>query len=408
MSTVNTVAQLNGMFKESYSDKGIENLIPEGVKLVSRIPFIKKEKQPGAQYHQPVVLSNEHGIAFGDGSGDAFALNAPSSSVMKDATIRGTEILLRSAISYTALSRSIGNNKAFEDASKHVVRNMMNSIARYLEILMLYGQVGIGAVASVSSNTITITEAEWAPGIWSGAEGMQIEIRDDVTPFTLRGSAKITSVNLDNRQFTVDVIPAGVVANDVIWFYGAYGKEMAGLHKIMTSTSTLFGIDSSQYNLWKGNQYVISPAAALSFNTLSDALARAVEKGLDSSVLCVVNPRTWSDLMTEQAALRRYDASFKAKEGETGMESLVFHSQNGSIEIISSIYCKEGYAYVFPLDEMMRVGSTDITFRMPGYGDDFFRHLSDNAGLELRCFSDQALFCHAPGKLVLISGIDNG
>lgn len=408
MSTINTVAQLNGLFKETYGDS-VENLIPEGVKLVSKIPFVKKEKQPGAFYHQPVVLSNEHGISFGDGSGDAFALNSPSASVMKDATVRGTELLLRGSMSYAAVSRSVGGGqKAFEDASKHLVRNLMNSIAKYLEILMLYGQVGIGAVSSVSGSDLVVLEAEWAPGIWAGAEGMSIEIRDDVTPFTLRGTAKITAVNLETRTLTVDVMPAGVVANDVIWFSGAYGKEMAGLHKIITSSASLFGIDSSVYNLWRGNQYVISPAAALSFNILSDALARAVEKGLDSSVLCVVNPRTWSDLMTEQAALRRYDSSFKSKEGEQGSESLMFHSQNGSIEIISSIYCKEGYAYLFPLDEMMRVGSTDITFRMPGYGDEFFRHLNDNAGFELRCYSDQALFCFAPGKLVLISGIDNG
>ena len=57
----------------------------------------------------------------------------------------------------------------------------------------------------------------------------------------------------------------------------------------------------------------------------------------------------------------------------------------------------------------MRVGSTDITFKLPGqeYEDRFFRELTDRAGFELRAYTDQALFCEAPGKLVLIEDIVN-
>ena len=55
----------------------------------------------------------------------------------------------------------------------------------------------------------------------------------------------------------------------------------------------------------------------------------------------------------------------------------------------------------------MRVGSTDITFKRPGQADNFFRDLDSAAGYELRCFTDQALFCMAPGKQVCITGIVN-
>ena len=55
MTQNNTVASLNGMFKEIYADK-LENLIPDGVKLMSSIPFSSKEKQLGNLYHQPIVL----------------------------------------------------------------------------------------------------------------------------------------------------------------------------------------------------------------------------------------------------------------------------------------------------------------------------------------------------------------
>lgn len=51
----NTVGNLNGLFKESYADK-LKELIPDGVKLLTMIKFMSKDKQPGNLYHQPVVL----------------------------------------------------------------------------------------------------------------------------------------------------------------------------------------------------------------------------------------------------------------------------------------------------------------------------------------------------------------
>jgi hypothetical protein len=86
---------------------------------------------------------------------------------------------------------------------------------------------------------------------------------------------------------------------------------------------------------------------------------------------------------------------------------LKFHSQNGELEIIPSIYIKEGYAYALSMEEFMRVGSSDISFKRPGYGDEFFRDLENSAAYELRLYTDQALFCMAPGKNVLLTGIVN-
>jgi hypothetical protein len=55
MATANTLATLNGMFKESYASK-LQELIPDGVKLYNRIKFMPKERQPGNNFHQPLVL----------------------------------------------------------------------------------------------------------------------------------------------------------------------------------------------------------------------------------------------------------------------------------------------------------------------------------------------------------------
>lgn len=46
----NSVGNLNGLFKETYSDK-LKELIPDQVKLLNLISFAPKEKQPGNLYH---------------------------------------------------------------------------------------------------------------------------------------------------------------------------------------------------------------------------------------------------------------------------------------------------------------------------------------------------------------------
>lgn len=406
MASANTFSDsLNANFKETYADK-IENLIPDHVKLLNKIPFMGKDKMPGNLYHQPVILGLEHGVTFASSDDDAFNLNAPVAGQIKDAQVRGNPVVLRSVLGYVSASRAAqGGNKAFVDATKFLVQNMIRSISKKLEIEMLYGQMGYGTVASVASNVITITTAEWASGIWAGGEGMPIEIRD-TTGATSRGECSITSVDLDNRTITVNALPAGTTATDVIWHKGAYGNEFAGLHKIITNTGTLFNISASTYALWKGNTYGAG-SADLTLAKLEKAVARAVEKGLEGDVVVLVNPKTWANLINEQAALRKYDQSYDPKVMENGARSIKFYAQNGVIEIEPSTYVKEGYAYLLAMDELMRVGSTDVTFKRPGKEGEFFRELENSAGYELRCYSDQALFCSAPGKLVLINAIVN-
>ena len=102
-----------------------------------------------------------------------------------------------------------------------------------------------------------------------------------------------------------------------------------------------------------------------------------------------------------------YDQSYTSAQLQNGAKSLKFHSQNGELEIIPSIYVKEGYAYGLALEEFMRVGSSDISFKRPGQGEEFFRDLENAAAYELRLYTDQAVFCMAPGKNVLITGIVN-
>jgi hypothetical protein len=349
----------------------------------------------------------EHGVTFASSDDDAFNLNPPVAGSIKDAQVRGSPLIMRSVLGYVAASRAVkGGPQAFMDATKFIVSNMLRSMAKKLEIEVLYGQMGYGEVSAISSATYTISTAEWAPGIWAGAEGMPIEIRD-AAGTTSRGESIVQSVSFENRTITLTSAIPGVIATDIVWHKGAYGNEFPGIHKILSVQSgTLFNINVGTYNLFRGNIYGAG-SAALSFTKLNLAVARAVEKGLETKVLALVNPRAWANMLSDQAALRKYDSSYSAAELQNGSKSIKFHSQNGEIEIEPSIYVKEGFAYLLCLEDWYRVGSTDMTFKRPGQGDEFFRDLENAAGYEMRLYTDQAVFCHAPGRNVLINAVVN-
>lgn len=406
MATVNQYGDsLNANFKEVYGDD-IKNLIPEELYLYNEIKMLPKDKQPGLQFNQPVILQHEHGITYASSDDDAFNLNSAVAGSVKNATVKGYPSVFRSQIGYSAAQRAVqGGKQAFEDATKFVIANMLRSYTKKLEIEMLYGQMGLATVASTATNVITITTAEFAAGIWAGAEGMPLEIRDSAGT-TVRGSCTVSSADLTARTVTVDVLPAGTTATDVIWERGAYGKQFAGIHKILTNTGEIFGINASSYNLWKGNS-VSAGSAALTLAKIEKALVPALHKGLMGKVTCLVNESTWKDLLSEQAALRAYDSSYKSSEMVNGGEALKFHGPNGAIMIKSSPFVKEGYAYILKMEDWVKVGSTDVTFKNPVNKDEYFIHRQDAAAYELRAMCDWALFTSEIGKNVLVTAIVN-
>lgn len=405
VSGANTLSTLNGLFKQVYGDD-VENLIPDGVKLYKLIKFAPKDKQIGNMFNQPVILGQEHGVTFAGPADDAFNLNAPIAGQIQNATIQGYPKVLRSMLGYTSISRSIGGGpKAFEDATKFLVANMIRSLTKKIEIELLYGQVGYGVIASVSGNTFTIVTAEWASGIWSGAEKMPLDVYNGSS---LVGSCNIVSVSLANFTVTVDTAPGGSAAGNTLYHKGAFGNEAMGIHAILTATGTLFGINATSYSLFSGNVYSCG-STALSFSHLEHSIAQPVAKGLESDVHVMVNPLTWADLLTEQAALRRTDSSYSATIVDNGSKSIRFYSQNGAMTIEPSIFVKQGYAYVLCLDEFTRMGSSDVSFKIPGMGEnEYIRQLEGAAAVELRLWTDQAVFTASPGHHVLINAIVNG
>lgn len=404
--SANTLETLNGLFKDVYASE-IEQLVPENYKMINMVKFNESEKQ-GKQFVQAVILNHEHGVTFAGPNDDVFALNTPISGGVKDALVKGYQMLMRSQIGYASISRSEGGGKkAFKDATRVVVENMMRSFSKKLEVRLMYGQMGLGTVASKAGAVVTITTAEYASGIWVGSENMLLEIRNSAGT-VINQVAAIQMADISGKAITLDAtVAVAVGAGDVLWEKGSYGKEMPGLHKILTNTGVLFDIDAAQYSLWQANLYNAS-GAPLSFGKIQDAIALPVAKGLEDDVTLIVSPATWASLMTDEASLRMYDASYSKDKVQNGSRVIEYFSQNGGVKIVASIYCKEGYAYLIAAEDFMRIGSCDITFKRPGRGnEEFFRELENSSGYELRIYTDQSLFTFAPGKHCLIYNITN-
>lgn len=406
-SVAATVQNWNANFKQVYADK-LQNLVPESAKLIKMIDMLKKDKAPGASFEFPVVVSLENGFSYLGTQGLAATYEDAEAAGIQRGTVQPSELVLRSILSFGAISRSMNDKGAFEKATKLILGNMLQSMYHRLEIQMIHGQssTGLGVIESVTGLVLKIEDHEWAPGIWNGSKNAKIQIYDS-TLATLRGAAKIASVDYSTKEITVDALPGGTVATDVIFFNGAKDNEFMGLHAIASKSGTLFGINNASYDLFKGNTVDVGTnfsggEAVLSFAKVEAGIAAAMDKGLGQEAYDVfISTRSWNNLLTEQAAKRMYDSSYSSAQVDQGAKAIRFFGMNGEIRIHASTLVKEGYAYGFVAKDLARIGSSDVTFEMPGYEGEIFSILPDTHGLQVRSYSDQALVCFKPGALVL-------
>lgn len=419
-------SDLDGLFKTVYGQE-IINLMPEASKLVKAIPFSQEDKI-GDHFEQPVALTYEHGYTYAAPGAGAFALRNSVSMKMKKAQVDAYQGLLRGQMDYETAAKAIsGGPKAFRKATQLQVENMMESGTKRVELSILYGQSGIGqtsasANASATGTVVTIATATWATGIWAGMENCVIQFFTAAGALVSSGDDSkfsIVSVDVENRKLTLSGTATGITALDAAILAGTCDiffdtartdsttfNEMVGLNKIITNSGTLFNISASTYNLWKGNTFTCG-SASLTLGKIIQGLSRPTGRGLNEKVTVFLNDRTWANVASDQAALRKLDASYKSDGVENGFKAITFYSQNGEVAIEPYNCVKEGEAYALPLKRIKRLGTQDISFNSLGEEGRIFRELSDNAGFEYRLYNGQSVFCETPAKLLKFTDIVN-
>lgn len=428
MAEVTTLNVLNGYAKDLYTK--LKDLVPEGLRLF-KLPFDEENAQ-GGTYRQNVIVSEEAGFTHAASGDGAVTLNTAVSMETQDAQVTGYQVALVGTIDYESAERASNSKRAYADIVGKKQANMLRSAQKRVECELWWGQAGLGKINSYSNvdttNTrLQITLGTHAPFIWAGKKNFQIIVYNGTTQV---GSALFTITKVDvkyaNRYIWVTGTSGDITALqnavgsspdvlDIFWASAAQGttlaqKSMLGVMKAANTTSgNLWNIDVQAYDLWSPNQFNFNSTAA-NFDKLLNAVEDMIGRGLSESVIIDLHPRTWSNVMKDQAALRRFGG--KERDLGNGAATVEFVMQNDVITSIESTpWMKDGNGLIRPKDGLKRIGARDVSFRRPGKsggpGDIIFYDDPSRMGYSYRVYTHQSFFCEEPWKLNYLYGISN-
>jgi hypothetical protein len=199
---------------------------------------------------------NADGGDLGRGSGTAYDV----------ATI--SPIFYRFAVEITKLVEYATNarEKAIENAAKREVANGMKQFRAFLDKLVQTAGNGVlGSIASVSGSVFTMNVPPGAALVYVG-QTVQVY---DATLTTNRGTCNVVAADpITAQTITVDSVPAGTVATDLIVHDGLSGAQPVSLfgvkyHQNNASTGTWLNLNRATYPVQLATPRVNAGNAAL-------------------------------------------------------------------------------------------------------------------------------------------------
>ena len=409
---------LDNMLKEQYLSKGLQDVRPDFTVLMSTVPFVGGSEKAGSELIWPVVTSREHGFTALGQNGAIVDLKKATKARTAQAKVTSFPFMGRTQIDNVSISRAKQGPQAFVNALEYKISNLQESFVILNEQELLYGGSGLGKIQSVTADldsvgevgTIVLDESEFADHVWIGCEDMELESASG------KAKVRVTSYDIEARSLEVVVVESGtaLVSTDLLHRSGFRGNVGPGLQTIFSQTSgPLLGIVQESNPLWRVNQ--AAGTGLLSFEKVADAVAKAVGRGLAEKLTLHVHPLVFATLMPDFNTLKASGSDYKSrifttssevKKMEHGVYGITFIVGSVEVVLVANPFIKIGHAFGVADGELMRCGSTDITYKIPGEEQEkYFHRLPDVAGLELRVFSDQALFSVTLNKHLHMSGI---
>jgi len=216
-------------------------------------------------------LANMDGGDLGRGSGTVYDVAQVS------------PIFFRHAVEITKLVEYASNapEKAVENAAKREVKNAMAQFRAFLDkVIQTNGNGVLGTIGSIATNTFTMAKP---PGSMLVYYNQTIQVYDP-TLTTNRGSCNVTAVDPFGSTITVDSVPAGTSANDVIVHDGLTGAQPVSLfgilyHQSNATTGTWLNLNRATYPVElatprvNGNNSALTPGSVrLAINKVRKAL----------------------------------------------------------------------------------------------------------------------------------------
>lgn len=454
-------AELAGIYKDKWTQNVLEvhkfeTPIIGGLKL-------ETGEEYGGLYHVPVVMQLEHGITHaaasttpGQGSN---AFIRPRAALIPDAKVAGVQTYLRAFVPYEAVMDS-GNlldgmseskQKAVVGAVKQTIKNLSRSAALRLEALALHGgsPQGLGVIQSAGAEVaytfegrigvyrdIVITAEEWCPGLMTYCLGATLDaytalgVKANTVAHDASWAANLTTAS--TAAVVIGVEPNNALRTVRLWhsasgglagfttagnalFFESGGPIASGMREILGidvmarcgsgetgMPTTLHQLDSAVYPLHSGN-YV--PAAGITrLDSLLQHMATPFNYGvMGATYRAVTSPKQFASLLSDESSLRRY--ADNARVSKQGFASLSFEGPGGNVvEIMGHPFQKEGKITCYPVDEVHRVGSQDISF-IRKQGDSFALEVGEAAAGEIRAGGKFNLYSECNKHLLSINGV---
>lgn len=415
-----TVTQASGLLKPVFGK--LETLLSDGALLQKKYKLAEDVPLVGDRFEQPVLLRPPQGHSYAGSGGNVSDVNDPRAGKTEPAKVTPFLYLLTDWVSYSLFDRAKqGGQQAFVSAAEFQARALTLSARNNLEIQLLHGREGIGTVnAAISSHVITLTTASLSPGILSQLEGALIDVfQSDLS--TKRALNLIVSA-VDVDAGTVTVIDAGmtgahsaaeddsgVTSTDVLFFAGALSNggtfnEMYGIGKqLSASTGTYFNIDKASYNLWRAS--TMTSVGEFTPTTLVTAATKAMNRGFAAGkLLAIMAPRAWG-VLNSALMVNEMWTDGKATMKRTGAGEIEVQVGAISIECMAHPFQKQGQCYVIPEQWFKRIGSVDLTFKVPGRDDEYLEPIQGKTGCQMQCRADFQGFVEKPAWAVHVSGI---
>jgi hypothetical protein len=377
---------LVGSFKIKYQEGKLKDFRLNVCPILDSVPFRKAATGTSIEMDIPVALTQHSGNTF-QAAGGSGPTNSPVPAVVIAAKVTNQEIIGALDVPFGVLQAlSNGDVVSYLNPTLLRVFELEKSVRRDQEITHLHGGTGIGQISAKGAVTlvsgsvfevlITVTAATWASGLWKFMENAPFDVYSALTAGTKRnaaaltlggGTANPTAVLPATKQIVLTGTTADLTAiavNDYIFRFGAYAVEGLGLKYIFSNTTaTLFNISSATYSGWRASQVAVN-SQPLTFVKLASGVAEAVSGALASELEVQTSPKSFANLLTDQAGLRRYAA--KPSAFENGAEGVTFYSEAGKIAVISNPFVMEGDTFGYPKDTLMRIGTTEPTDTMGG------------------------------------------
>jgi hypothetical protein len=302
-----------------------------------------------------------------------------------------------SSIGLEAILASESTEGAFLRLAQNEIDNTVRTVTRNLAISM-YGNKGgaRGQVASISSNTLTLTKASDIVKFEIGQNIVQ-STADGTSGSLGSGNSTITAVDRRGGKITL-ASATGFSANDFLFRAGDFGQSVSGLPAWIpatapTSGDNFFGLDRSVDTRLYG-QYL--DASAL---TIQEALEKAdvmvsVEGGQPSHVM--LNPLDFGSLRTSLGSQVVYDKVSSPNMATVSFGTIKLMGTQGEVQIVPDRNCPAGSFWMLDMSTWQMASLDGTPKILENLGNKYIWDSSADS-IEVRVGFYGNMRCDAPG-----------